>query len=129
MSSGMDDAYKMECESREVRALQRKYATGSAKRSIVQMIDEAKVRLIAAKSAFEALDERVKKAEGKRAFHEEADNLDYILLRLDQAFKDVEVMGVDLKEIAKTHKHHYATDDVDEGCTHCGVRRREAVRA
>ena len=126
MSGGMDDAYKMECESRDVQALQRKYATGSAKRAVVKSINEAIVRVVAAKEAFEALDEKVKKAEkGKRAFYEETGNLGHIVESLDKIIEGVERLGVDLKAVLTEHKHHYATDDVDEGCTHCGVRRHD----
>lgn len=123
MSSGPDNAYKMECDSKEVRALQRKYMTGERRRVVEQMFNEAKVRLIAAKSTLEALDVKVKATEGRRAFHEETDNIEYLVLRIERAVQDMDWVGVDLKKTSNC-KHHYATDDIDEGCTHCGLRRR-----
>lgn len=131
MSSGMDDAYKMECESRRVKALQRKYARGSAKRAIVTMIQEARVRLIAARTTFEALELDVQKDEEKTqsAFHEERWVLGQEIRNLDRLEKDVENLGVDLQEVIKEHKHHYATNDPDQGCSHCGMKAVDIGRA
>lgn len=124
MGSGADHGYRAECDARAVRRLQRKYATGSSKRSIVKMAQEAQIRLLAIKSVYESLDEKVKASEGKTAFHDEMHDVDILVNHIDAIIKGVEVMGVDLKDVTTTHDHHYATDDLDEGCTHCGVRRR-----
>jgi hypothetical protein len=55
--------------------------------------------------------------------------LEYYMRRLEAMVSNVENMGVDLKEVCRTHKHHYASDDQDEGCTHCGVRREKCRRS
>ena len=121
MSSGPDDGYRMECEARDVKALQRKHATGPLKRRLVKKLTKARKHLA---DALESLTEFDDQDEAKRAFLEEADGVDVLVRRLDQMVQNVESMGVDLKEVARAHAHSYSTDDLDEGCAHCGVSRR-----
>jgi hypothetical protein len=120
----MDHGYRMECDARAVRRLQRKYTTGSAKRAIVKMLQEAQVRLVTARSSYEALDDKVKKAEDKSAFYEEMGDLDLLMRRIDEMVKGVERLGIDLQDVTKAHEHEYPSDDIDDGCVHCGIRRR-----
>jgi len=125
MSSGPDDGYRMECEARDVKALQRKHATGPLKRRLVKKLTKARKHLADALESLTEFDDKVDQDEAKRAFLEEADGVDVLVRRLDQMIKVVDSMGVDLKEVVKAHVHKYSTDDLDEGCEHCGVSRRK----